>query len=176
MERDSIERLAMDVALGELSEDATALFEAYLATHPQAEQWARQMQQTCATAQTAIAAKTRVLYGENLAAGRPFRRIRQISGPALGRWAAVVVLALLVGAVAGRWSGRRGLQPGASVRTAVVRAEPTAGGWRQLVSEPGPGFWQAKALALLESAPSVPSGPRSGESLWERHRHYRKED
>ena len=35
MERETIERLAMDRTLGELDTDTTALFDAYLAEHPE---------------------------------------------------------------------------------------------------------------------------------------------
>ena len=58
MKRETIERLAIDVAAGELNEDAEALLDAYLAEHPQAKQWAEQMLTTYESTQEAIAEKT----------------------------------------------------------------------------------------------------------------------
>ena len=45
MEREAIERLAMDSAAGELNQDAEALLRTYLAEHPQANEWAEDMLQ-----------------------------------------------------------------------------------------------------------------------------------
>ena len=74
MERETIERLAMDLALGELNEDATTLFEAYLAEHTEAKRWAEPMTQTCIRTREAIMQKTQA--AARLAASEPVRLFR----------------------------------------------------------------------------------------------------
>ena len=61
MQREIIERLAMDRTLGELTEDAAALFETYLGEHPEIQEWAGQMAQTCELTRETINKKTQVL-------------------------------------------------------------------------------------------------------------------
>jgi len=175
MDRERIERLAMDSALGELGEDAMALFEAYVAAYPQANEWARQMQRTCAVAQEAIAVTTRAPRQKSFGARRHRYRLRCINRPALGRWAAVVAVSLLAGAGVGRWSARQDAGSAALAPVTVVRAEPAAKSWQELLSEPGQGLWQAKALALLGPASLAPAGLKTGENVWEKYRRYLRE-
>lgn len=173
MKRDTIERLAVDHALGELDPDTMVLFETYLAEHPQARLWAGPMGQICDQTREAIAQKAR--RDDSIAPPKPVRLI-PIYRTAILRWAAVIVVSALLGVTIGRWSKPPQVQ---SPETVVVRtAAPDAGpeGWRKVLSEPEQSFWQSKAVAMLQSQPTEsPTQPESGASLWNRYRQFRKE-
>ncbi len=173
MERDTIERLAMDHALGELDPDTTVLFETYLAEHPEARQWAGPMGWICERTRDAIAQKThrdvRVAQSERILS-LPICRC------AIVRWAAVITVSTLLGVTVGRWTRVPAVQ---APETVVVRAPaPDAGpeGWQRVLSEPEQSFWQSKAVAMLQSQPTeMPTPPESGPGLWDRYRQFRKE-
>jgi hypothetical protein len=173
MERETIERLAIDCALGELNEDAAMLFEAYLAEHAEAKQWADPMMQTCLRTREAIAQKTHA--AKAVVQPEPVR-LPWANWSTLGRWAAVIAVSAFLGVTVGRWS-----TPSQTRKpdTVVVRtAQPDAGpeGWRRVLSESGQGFWQTKAVAMLQSQPrEIPGSTESGPSLWDRYRQFRKE-
>ncbi len=173
MEREMIERLAIDHAFGELNADAAALFEAYLAEHTDAKQWAEPMIETCDRTRGAIERKTRP---DESVAWRETMRLR-INRPAIVRWAAVIALSALVGITIGRWSRPQEIQSPETVvvRTAATEAGPD--GWQRVLNEPHQGFWQSKALAMLQSQPQeIPTRPTpSTSSLWDRYRQFRKE-
>ena len=174
MERERIERLAMDSALGELSEDAAALLEAYLATNAPAREWARRMRCACEAAHRVVSTKTRT-PAERIPSSPATPRLpwRMIC-PTLGRWAAVILCALLMGAAAGRWSKPRDVFP-AGVPVTVVQGAPAARGWDRLVGETGQGFWRARALALVRSESSRAQPSTAGENLWDKYRRYVRE-
>lgn len=151
MKREVVERLAIDSAAGELTEDGQSLFEAYLAEHAEAKQWANAMRQVYQQTHTAINSKTEA-SGANIAAvcvmrGRPaLTRWR----PAL-RWAAIVCVAALLGAGAGRWS-KAPVVPERPELAEVAQARPAAAA--SLDSKDAAGsFWRAKALAMFEPRP-----------------------
>ena len=58
MEREQIERLAIDSAAGELNEDMQALFEEYIAGHPEAKKYVEDMLGIYENTDAAIIAKT----------------------------------------------------------------------------------------------------------------------
>ncbi|MHC4744736.1 MAG: hypothetical protein ACYS8Z_22710, partial [Planctomycetota bacterium] len=100
MNRETIERLAMDAAAGELSEDVEVLFGAYLAEHPEANEWAAGMTSIYEMTEAAIDAKTK-------GAAPPMVEKKSsvpINWFAAGRWAAVIAIAMFAGFSAGRWS------------------------------------------------------------------------
>lgn len=174
MERETIERLAMDRALGELNEDTTALFEAYLTEHPEVQPWISQMAQTCDQAGRAIRHKT----GLNQTARPPARtqthRTIRMPPNRWARWAAVIFISVTIGNFWGRWSAPS--YP--LVRTVMVAARPTAE--RQslaaVLSGPGEGFWRDKAAAMLEAkAPGTTKGRSTDGGLWDRYRQLSKE-
>ncbi|NLZ03860.1 MAG: hypothetical protein GXY19_01640 [Phycisphaerae bacterium] len=171
MKRETIERLAMDRALGELNEDAATLFETYLAEHAEARQWAEPMTQTCIRTRQAIAQKTQPSSAQ-LAPPKPFR----VDWSALARWAAVIAVAAILGAAIGR---RSAPSPTPEPETVIVRTVPRqagAEGWRRVLGETEEGFWQTKAVAMLQSQPrEVQRSTESGPSLWDRYRQFRKE-
>jgi hypothetical protein len=173
MERDTIERLAIDRALGELDADILALFEAYLAEHDQARQWAESMGKTCGRTREAVTQKTR--RDDAIAWPEPVRRL-PIHRIAMVRWAAVIVVSALLGVTIGRWSSPSQMQTPETVviRTATAGAGPE--GWQKVLSEPQHGFWQSKALAMLESQPNeIPRQAEPRPGLWNRYRQFRKE-
>jgi hypothetical protein len=172
MERERIERLAMDEALGELTEDAAALFHVWLAEHPQARQWAQEIQSTCAKVRTAVEQKT----GAEIRPARGVRvipllpRMRWLS---LARWAAVVTLALLVGLQVGRQARPVPPARAPAVPAPTVRAQELR--WQRLASSEAGSFWQAKAVALLQAQPQAEGVWDARQNLWERYRQHVKE-
>lgn len=150
MNRDAIERLAIDSAAGELNEDAELMFQSYLAEHPRAGQWANSVRQTYDRTEAAIKAKT-ALGG----VGKTVPRVR-LTSPArwlsVARWAAAIALATIIGFTAGRReiTGRthpiafqepsRDLKPVENVADLKERYAGT--------------FWGDKMLALLERQPA----------------------
>ncbi len=173
MKREMIERLAMDLALGELHEDAATLFETYLAEHTEARQWAEPMTQTCTRTREALSRKTQP--SAQFAQPEPARLFR-VDWSALARWAAVVAVAAVLGVAIGR---RSVPLPTQRPETVVVRTAPREAGpegWRRVLSDSEQGFWQTKAVAMLQSQPrEVPRSTESGPSLWDRYRQFRKE-
>lgn len=175
MNAERIERLAIDRALGELNEDATVLFDAYLAEHPQAQVWAQAMSDVCARTHRAIDKKTQYgSAGDRAPRVHSFRPTR-IQWGRVGRWAAVVAVCLGLGVTAGRWS-----RPQAPPRAdAVVRADSApsgSDGWRHVLSGQERGFWQSKALAALRSQPYEGADPRERQmGFWDRFRPSRQE-
>jgi hypothetical protein len=173
MKREMIERLAMDRALGELNDDVATLFETYLAEHAEARQWADPMTQTCTRTREAISRKTQP--SAQFAQPEPARLFR-VDWSALARWAAVIAVAAGLGVAIGR---RSAPVPTQRHETIVVRTAPREAGpegWRRVLSETEQGFWQTKAIAMLQSQPrEVPRSTESGPSLWDRYRQFRKE-
>jgi hypothetical protein len=168
-----IERLAIDHALGELDADTAVLFETYLAEHGEARPWAQAMAQTCNQTRDAIRQKTQPTdeHPRFDRTGAPWPRT--IPWQTYGRWAAVILIALGIGAAAGRWS-----RPQVSIsKTVVLRAQSTAEqqGWRQVLSKPEHGFWETKAVAMLQPKTNeIPSAHPGRRGLWDRYRQQRK--
>lgn len=171
MERETIERLAMDRALGELDADTTALFETYLADHTEAQVWAQAMSQACGRTREAIHRRTQTVAS---VPHIPTAIAMPLAWGAPARWAAVILISLSLGATAGRWS-RPETSP---AKTVVVRTPPSrsAEGWRQILSQPDRGFWEAKAVAMLQPrAETTPDVRGSRRGLWDRYRQSTKE-
>jgi hypothetical protein len=153
MERQAIERLAMDAALGELNDDAAALFEAYLTEHPETRQWAGSMAVICRRTQEAVVAKTRPAALSHLPCATGARQIVRVRLASVGRWAAVVIVSLALGVVAGR-----GLRwPAGTVSRPVASAEMLRSSmredWQAVLNGRDLGFWEAKAAAALQRQP-----------------------
>jgi hypothetical protein len=88
----------------------------------------------------------------------------------------VVALALLIGAVAGRWSAPQ--KSGPEKATTVVRNEPgesAQGPWQRMLDTSAQGLWRTKALALLHPTAPASAPQASRESLWGTYRRYIKE-
>lgn len=175
MNRDTIERLAIDSASGELSDDAQCLLDAYLAEHAPANEWAQSILRVYRRTEAAIGAKTKAadVMNESVAVKiKPTFPPRW--RPAL-RWAAVVVLAALIGAGAGRWSRSISLPADHPGRTAF-HPVLAASGQAPDATDAGQSFWQAKAAAMFESRPyrHVNAAVQPG-GLWQKYENYIKE-
>jgi len=151
MKRERIERLAIDSAAGELNEDVQILFDAYLAEHPQAGQWAEDIARIYKETETAIGAKTR---DADAGRGMPAVKISRLSDMkwrSFGRWAAALIVGALVGFTGGRWTIN-----GETDRIAFIKPERPAVEVKTIsdLKEKYAGtFWGDKVLALLESRP-----------------------
>lgn len=155
MERQAIERLAMDLALGELNDDGAALFEAYLAEHPEARQWATRMNAICEQTREAVVAKTGPAALPPRHSATRVRRTVRVRLANVGRWAAVVLVSLALGAAA----GRRMTSPTESISRPTASAERGASStqrdWRAVLNGRSQGFWESKAAAMLQRQPGV---------------------
>ena len=103
MEREQIERLAIDSAAGELNEDVQALFDEYLAGHPETKTYVQDMLGIYEKTDAAVVAKTQPavetdLNTANISVGS---RSRVLWLP-IASWAAVVIFAAFVGITVGR--------------------------------------------------------------------------
>jgi hypothetical protein len=173
MERETIERLAMDRALGELDADATALLETYLAEHPEMQPWAEGMSQTCIRTGEAIAEKTQAVRAEDAQFETHVHRPRTVPWGTLARWAAVVLISLGIGAQLGRQSRPEGSAP----RPHVVQAPPAPAraGWDRVMGTAKDSFWQTKALAMVQpKAHELPRPRAAHKGIWDRYRQTKK--
>jgi hypothetical protein len=174
MNVERIERLAIDRALGELNEDAIVLFDTYLAEHPEAREWAVRMSQACVQTRKAIDKRTQDQSVENPSVKIRRDRPTRIHWLGVGRWAALVAVFVGIGITVGRWSQPQVPAPGNRVVEAPASGDTRS--WRQILSNQGQGFWESKALALLQTRPYKTAGPRGPQtSLWERFKQPRKE-
>ena len=174
MKREAIERLAIDSAAGELNEDGQSLLEAYLAEHAEARQWAEAMVQVYRQTQAAISSKTGAAPASIAAIPTKSRpAVMEKWRPAL-RWAAIVFIAALAGAGAGRWS-RSPLVVQRPERAAIstIRLATPASPDSQAATG---SFWRAKAAAMFEAKPyrQVNAAVHPG-GLWQKYERYIKE-
>jgi hypothetical protein len=175
MKCDVIERLAIDSASGELSEDAQCLLDAYLAEHAPANEWAQSILRVYRRTEAAIGAKTKATDARS--ENTPLKIKPMFPSrwrPAL-RWAAVVIFAALIGVGAGRWSRSNVLPAGHPERKTF---RPILAASRQgLDMDIGKSFWRAKAAAMFEARPyhQVNAAVHPG-GLWQKYEDYIKEN
>ena len=173
MECEIIERLAIDSAAGELNEDTEALFRAYLAEHPELNEWADGMSLVYGETEAAVTKKTGAPDGDIKTEQMKINRPRINLWPVL-RWAAVMIFAACIGAAAGRWSKSDGIverprtvagAPDSHVRPSGISLENI-----------GDGFWRTKAIAMLDAKPYHElKDYNQSNSLWEKYRQHIKE-
>lgn len=174
MERDAIERLAIDSVSGELNDDAEALFREYLAGHAEANRWVEEVLWLCEKTEAAIYAKTKN-------AGADFERTAVGIEPALrvrwwpvARWAAAVVFAAIIGFNAGRREKSDTMYgPSSPEFASIPKQVKTVSDLKEKYAGT---FWGDKMLALLEHKP----GQRYKVNLrsvgsWDKYRQYVKE-
>lgn len=173
MNREIIERLAIDSVAGELNEDAETLFRLYLDEHPQANQWANDIRQVYGQTESAIQAKTACTNVEQpVPIIRPVSRLTWLP---VARWAAVIFLGAVIGFTAGRW-------------------EVTGETQSVVIKEPGPEsesvknvtdlkekyvgtFWGDKMLALVDNTSRHQHKVNLRDiRSWESYRQFRKEN
>lgn len=150
MNREIIERLVIDSAAGELNEDAEALLQFYLNEHPQAKQWAEEVQQVYNLTETAIQTKT-----AHSDIGQVFPKINPVSRlmwQSAARWAAAIIVGIFIGFTAGRWE-----IPTRTPKTLIQVSSPpskpveTVSDFKEKYAGT---FWGDKMLAMLEHPPS----------------------
>lgn len=172
MEREAIERLAIDSAAGELNQDAEALLRIYLDEHSQANEWAEDVRQIYDKTEAAIKAKT--AHADMGKVTPEITLLSQVRWFSFARWAAVIAIGIIIGFTAGSRN-----QTDSTYRTAFRESTPDS---RPVVTvsdlkERYAGtFWGDKMLALLEhkSAQQYKTNLRSIGS-WSKYRQYIKE-
>jgi hypothetical protein len=169
MEREAIEKLAMDSAAGQLNEDAEALLQEYLAEHPDANKWFQDIQEIYTNTQVAF--ETRTAFIKQSKENKPFLKFNWF--PVL-RWAAVIAIAVTIGAAAGRWSKSEVPKQKLQQVTASSDTATKSQGFR--LEDIGEGFWRDKVMAILNSSPEeIQRSNIHGPSLWERYNKYKGE-
>ena len=174
MERDAIERLAIDSASGELNDDAETLLREYLAGHAEANRWAEEVQWLCEKTEAAIHAKTK-----NAGAGLERATAGIEPGPQVrwwlaARWAAVVVFASIIGFTVGRRQKSDTMYgPALPQSASVPRQAKTVSDLKEQYAGT---FWGDKMLAVLEHRPGQRLKANQGDGrFWGRYGQYRKE-
>jgi hypothetical protein len=191
VDREIIERVAIDCAAGELNQDIQALFNTYLAQNGQASRWAEDMLAVYETTEAAIDAKTRAVCTgcvAPVAKSRlvlPLRHQRIEHWPArrVAGWAAVLIFAAFIGAVIGRWSKPPVLPDrpasvafGPTLRPGAVRPILTVKWPSYQLQDMGGSFWLTKAMAMLHGKPDmINKDYAKGPTLWEKYRQFIKE-
>ncbi len=174
MERDAIERLAMDSASGELNDDGEALLREYLAGHTEANLWAEDMLRICEKTEAAIHAKTKNAGAglERAAAGtEPAPQVRWWP---VARWAAVVIFAAIIGFTVGRRKKSDTMhEPALPGSASVQRQAKTVSDLKEQYAGT---FWGDKMLAVLEHRPGQRhEANQADERFWDRYGQYRQE-
>jgi hypothetical protein len=174
MKREIIERLAIDSAAGELNEDIQALFDAYLAEHPQVGQWAEDIAGVYKETAAVIDAKTSGADAGGAISVIKINRQLHLNWFSFGRWAAALIVAALIGFTGGRWpiNGKTSRitftkpdRPQEHVKTISDLKEEYAGT-----------FWGKKVLALVEQRPAKRyKADFHDVSFWKIYRQYKKE-
>ena len=175
MEREQIERLAIDSAAGELNEDMQTLFEEYLAEHSEAKTSVKDMLGIYEKTDAAIIAKTKHdVRIDSKAANISIKSQSRVFWLPIARWAAVIIFAAFIGIAVGRWSkspvlverpGQIAAYPGSAVQQRSVGLDNS-----------GDSFWRDKAVAMMTSRPiGIQEDYVTGPGLWERYRQFIKE-
>jgi len=169
MDRNAIERLAIDSAAGQLNEDAEALLKEYLAEHSEANKWFLDIRDIYGKTQAAFDVKT--AFTKQSTGKKPFLKLNWLP---VARWAAVVIFAAFIGVTAGRWSKSPTLEPNPQ-RTITSQGPATEQPSFDLESI-GESFWREKAVAMLTSPSSrIQKDYVTGPKLWEKYRQFIKE-
>jgi hypothetical protein len=151
MKRETIERLAIDSAAGELNEDVEALLRLYLEEHPEANPDSKEMVRIYEETAAVIETKTRNAKADMGVPVIKMNRLPYLKWRPFGRWAAALIVAAFIGFAGGRWptdgeTSRIGFtkpdQPQEQVKTFSDLREEYAGT-----------FWGDKVLALMEQKP-----------------------
>ncbi len=174
MKREIIERLAIDSAAGELNEDTETLFRTYLAEHPETNKWADEMLLIYGKTEAGIRERIESCHSDVKSGPVNIKQLSRFNWWPVLRWAAVVVFAVFIGGLAGRWS-----KPDtAPQRSRVVAAISDLTEKRPVFSlrNIDDGFWRDKAVTMLNIKPhSINGAIIQSQGLWDRYRQYVKE-
>ena len=149
MERESIERLVLDSAMGELNEDAEMLLSEYLSEHSEAKQWSIEM--LADYEMTASAVNTKTKEAGLMPPAESVKKaavLLKLNWRPIARWAAVVIFASLAGVGVGRRSTERKFHAKSSFLE-TERNVPTKRSVANVLRD-GESFWHKKAIAFLE--------------------------
>jgi hypothetical protein len=172
MNREIIERLAIDSVAGELNEDTEALFQIYLSGNPQAQRWAEDVRQIFHETEAVIQEKT-TLASDQKSTSRMTPALR-VSWLPVARWAAAIVFVIFIGFTAGRWEVTDPVQR-------IVVHEPDSNlkpveTVTDLKEKYVGTFWGDKMLALVDnSARRQHTANLSDTRSWDTYRQYIKE-
>lgn len=166
MDRESIERLAIDSAAGQLNEDAEALLKEYLAEHSQAGEWFTDIKEIYDNTQAVFDTKTAPAKTES----KPAQKIYRL--PVVRR-AAIIIFAVFLGAAAGRWSN----SPSPVEKPGRITAyhDPDTSKMSLNPDDIGESFWRRKAVAMITSSSGIKKDHVTGPKLWEKYRQFIKE-
>lgn len=174
MERESIERLTIDSAMGELNEDAGMLLAEYLLEHPDAKRWSTEMLADYNMAASAIKAKTKETPSASSVAFvvKP-KFLSILNWRPIAKWAAVVIFASLIGIGFGRWSKDTKYYAKSSFQETEDNL-PTKPSVVNILRDDG-SFWHKKAIAFLEPSkyPKRKAFANTN-NLWDRYRKSRE--
>jgi hypothetical protein len=174
MEREAIERLAMDLSAGELNEDVQTLFKEYLSEHPKTNKWLQDTQKLYERTEAAISAKIDTAYTGVEETPVKMKLPLKLKWCPIARWAAVIIFTAFLGASIGRWTKKPVLEkefirvPASSTHT--VKRQ----GFN--LDDLSEGFWRDKVTAMLNPSPAkMQTSSNAGPSLLERYKQYIKE-
>ena len=169
MEREAIEKLAMDSAAGQLNEDAEVLLKEYLAEHPEANKWFMDMQEIYTNTQFAFDEKTASV--KQPTENKPSHKFNWFP---VFRLAAVIAIALIIGAAAGRWSKPQ--IPQQKQQQVIASSDMNTKSQGIRLEDIGDGFWREKFMAMLNSSTAKTHKDYiAGPSLWEKYNKYKGE-
>ncbi|MHC4265584.1 MAG: hypothetical protein ACYSUK_06585 [Planctomycetota bacterium] len=173
MNREQIERLAMDSAAGELNEDAEALLKEYFSEHDQEKKWAQDISElykmTSKTIDTITAERN-----QKSSKVTSQKTAWKLNSSAVARWAAAIVVFTSIGAGLGRWSKQT--EPISEPVKITISNHSQRVPHVDLVVVPSEGFWRDKAMAMLEPKSVIHSEKRMQiDHLWQQYKEYIKE-
>jgi hypothetical protein len=169
MEREIIERLAIDSAAGELNEDIETLLQDYLAEHQEAKIYFLKMCEIYSKTQAAFDIKTASIKKQS--AIQPSLKFNWFP---LLRTAAVIVISACLGIIAGRLSKQNLLQQ--ESKYIALNSGISAKRTGLNLDDLGEGFWQKKIAAMVNPSPVREHRENnSSPSLLKQYRQYLKE-
>ncbi|MBN2591497.1 MAG: hypothetical protein JXA96_16650 [Sedimentisphaerales bacterium] len=169
MDREIIERLAMDFSAGELNEDVQTLLQEYLAEHHEENMCFLQMQNIYRDTQETFNTIT-ASFKQNTEKNFPIR----FKWIPFIRLAAVIVISACIGIAAGRWSKQDILQQESG--KVISNYSPFVKKSGLNLDDLGEGFWHNKITAMLNPSPAREHiKSKSGSSLLEQYKLYLKE-
>ena len=174
MEREQIERLAIDSSAGQLNEDTQALFKEYLAGHSQANKWVEDMLGIYQKTEAAISIKTKHAAKTDTIVAEPGTKPHSVVyWLPIARWAAVIAIAAFAGIGIGRWTRSPVVDRS---RQVAVDLDSTVKGSDIEISDTGGSFWREKALAMFQAKPIIVGEvSMTSPTLWEKYRQIIKE-
>jgi|WetSurMetagenome_2_1015567.scaffolds.fasta_scaffold234321_2 hypothetical protein len=169
MEREIIERLAIDSAARELNEDTEILLQDYLSEHNETNKLFLEMQEIYKKTQAAFDVKTASIKKQF--AIEPSLKFNWFP---LLRAAAVIVISVCIGIIAGRLSKQD--IPQQESKYIALNSNVSAKRTGLNLNDLGEGFWKKKIAAMVNPSPvREHREDNSVHSLLERYRQYLKE-